>query len=68
LKKKTIATTLRLFEPAWNFFKTTVENDNAEKFNIVEFFDKDNRVINENILNSNVTLDIGSISFPNNTN
>ncbi len=45
-----------------------MENDNAEKFNIVEFFDKDNRVINENILNSNVTLDIGSISFPNNTN
>jgi hypothetical protein len=51
LKTKTIATTLRLFEPAWKFFKTTVENDNAEKFNIVEFFDKDNRVIDGNILN-----------------
>jgi hypothetical protein len=52
LKTKTIATTLRLLELAWKFFKTTVQNDNVEKFNIVEFFDKDNRVIDGNILNS----------------
>jgi len=46
-----MATTLRLLEPKWKHLKTTIENDNVEKFNIVDFFDKGNRVIDGNILN-----------------
>jgi hypothetical protein len=46
-----MATTLRLLEPEWKHLKTTIENDNVEKFNIVDFFDKGNRVIDGNILN-----------------
>ncbi len=46
-----MATTLRLLEPKWKHLKTTIENDNVEKVNIVDFFDKGNRVIDGNILN-----------------
>jgi hypothetical protein len=51
-KQKTTAKTLRLFELAWKSFKTTIENDNVKKLNIVDFFDKNNKVIDGNILNS----------------
>jgi hypothetical protein len=40
-----------LFELGWNFLKTTIENENVEKINIVDFFDKDNKIIDGNILN-----------------
>jgi hypothetical protein len=37
---------------AWKKQKTTIENDNVEKFNKVQFFDNNNKLIDGNTINS----------------
>jgi hypothetical protein len=51
LNTKSIATTSILFELAWKKQKTTIENDILEKFNTIEFFDRNNKLVDANTIN-----------------
>jgi hypothetical protein len=51
LNTKSIATTSILFELAWKKQKTTIENDILEKFNTIEVFDRNNKLVDANTIN-----------------
>jgi hypothetical protein len=51
LKTKTTTTTSRLSESTWKKHKTTIENDTSKEFNTIEIFDKNNKLIDGNIIN-----------------
>jgi len=50
IEKEMYSNDIKTIEPAWKKQKMAIKNDTAKEFHGVKIFDKDNKLIDDNIL------------------